>query len=400
MDTEYYDILGVEKNASEDEIKKSYKKMAMKWHPDKNLNNKEKAEEHFKKISEAYNILSDSEKRDIYDRLGKKGLERGDMEMDPSNIHEMFQSMFRREQPSFSVPPIKVNVTITLNDVYNGKKVKKNITRETNCKKCNGNGTSDGKSYICKECRGKGFVIIIRQMGPMIQQMQTECRSCSGSGKSVNKLVGKCKKCNGRCNISESLTIEFDIPKGAMDEQVIQLNNLGHELPENEKRGDTIRSPVVVILNEEKSPVYHRGYKRDPSNLFIVLDITLAEALCGFRKLIPYFNDKELVIEEDEVVNDETIRVVREKGLPSLNNPSILGDLFIQYNIIFPDNINKNIKQKLWQLLTNTAYNKDKVSKLTGEQYMFVNLLSAENDDNNNNNNEDNHNHQEECKVS
>ena len=309
MDTEYYDILKLNRDASESDIKKSYRKLAMKWHPDKNPNNKEEAESNFKKISEAYNILSDPEKREIYDNHGKEGLEENDMNVHPGDIHELFRGMFGGgREKSYSVPPIKIIQKINLNDIYNGKHISRKIERETFCDRCNGTGNDDGKSYECKDCKGEGLVMAIRQMGPIIQEMQIKCPKCHGSGKSTLNLIKPCTSCNGRKTNIEEIVIKYDIPKGSVDEQVVELNNMGNHIPINERRDNIERTKIYIVFDEEDDDIYTRGFtfknKSNPMNLCIILDISLAEALCGFRRIIPYFDGTSIVIEDNEIVTE------------------------------------------------------------------------------------------------
>eukprot|EP01116_Phalansterium_solitarium_P020545 TRINITY_DN6103_c0_g1_i1.p1 TRINITY_DN6103_c0_g1~~TRINITY_DN6103_c0_g1_i1.p1 ORF type:complete len:284 (+),score=30.40 TRINITY_DN6103_c0_g1_i1:113-964(+) len=206
-ETEFYERLEITPDADQDTIKKSYRKMAIKYHPDKNPNNPAAAEK-FKEVSEAYEVLSDPEKKEVYDKYGKEGLKEGGGMRDAADI---FAQFFGGGSPFSSFfggggrggpkkgDDIVHELAVTLEDLYKGKTTKLSVTRNKICPKCEGSGTKvGGVSASCKTCNGSGRRMVIRQLGPgMIQQMQTVCDDCGGKGETV-KEEDKCKQCKGK----------------------------------------------------------------------------------------------------------------------------------------------------------------------------------------------------------
>jgi DnaJ-class molecular chaperone len=223
---------------------------------------------------------------------------------------------------------------ITLEDIYNGKKLDLKYKRNDLCEECNGSGSSTGKTYKCDECKGKGINFSIRQIGPgIIQQIQTHCNKCNGSGKFSND---KCKKCNGvKTNIVFN-NFSYKMEKGFPSDANIIINDNGNIDPETKKRSNLI---INFIIEE------HKIFKRDKNNLIMKMNITLAEALCGIKKSIPYFNNKTCVFDnplEIPIKNCDK-RILRKKGMPIFQSNSF-GDLVIEISVDYPsyDNIKKN----------------------------------------------------------
>merc|ERR1711871_459522 len=197
-DTKLYKTLGINQDASESEIKKAYRKLAIKFHPDKNKDNQEEAAEKFKDISEAYQILSDPEKRKLYDQLGMDGVNGSGMQFNPNDLFEhlfggmggmggfpfgdMFNqgNMRKREKVA---EPVMIKKKVTLEEIYLGKEINVNYTQTSHCKACQGTGSKSGKSSQCQTCQGSGVRNVVQQIGPgMIQQFQKTCDVCNGSG--------------------------------------------------------------------------------------------------------------------------------------------------------------------------------------------------------------------------
>lgn len=361
-DTEFYDRLEIDKHATITEIKKAYRKLAKKYHPDKNLKNKDEAELKFKSISEAYECLSDPEKRKVYDKYGKDGLQDQGMNFDPSNMPDIFKHMFGMGggmNGGMDDEDDLINIVeeVTLKDVCNGKTSTILFNRNTTCLTCNKTGFEDSIDHKCTTCDGKGSIITMKRMGPFMQQMQMPCTNCYGKGKDTG--FNNCGICYGNTVVTEPHTVTFEIPKGVTDDHVIELKDEGN----HNKHGD--RASVNVIVKVVDHDLFKRGFvfrnKRNPANLYFVQQITLAEALCGFQRVIKHVNGQLLVLEESDIIKPDELKVVCGQGLPYLNCNGVNGDLFVKYEVEFPTDLVSNLgvdktKSLLWKLLTNETY--------------------------------------------
>merc|ERR1719359_405139 len=261
--TKFYKCLEVEKDASDSDIKKAYRKLAVKHHPDKGGD-----PEKFKEITRAYEVLSDSEKRSKYDKYGEDGLD-GD---GPGDASDIFEAMFgggrrgggmgrRRQSTKDVVQPLKV----TLEQLYNGNTKKMAITRQVIDKK---KGVQS-----CEDCGGRGVKVEVIRMGPMIQQMQSACDSCGGEGKSFRTK-------------QEREVLEVLIQKGSPDNHKVIFREMADEHP------DADTGDVIFLLKQQE----HADFKRRGADLFIERDISLVEALCGFEMEIPHLDGRKLII--------------------------------------------------------------------------------------------------------
>merc|ERR1719324_65884 len=261
--TKFYKLLEVDKNASNADIKKAYRKLAIKHHPDKGGD-----PETFKEITRAYEVLSDTDKRAKYDRFGEEGLD-GDGGGDPSDIFDAFfggggrgGGGGRKKQKTKDVTqPLKV----TLEQLYNGQTKKMAITRKVIDKK---KGVQE-----CSECDGRGVKVEVIRMGPMIQQMQSACRSCGGQGKTF-----KTKQ--------DREVLEVHIQKGSPDNHKVVFREMADEHP------DADTGDVVFVLKQQE----HAVFKRKGADLFIERDISLVEALCGFTMELTHLDDRKLLV--------------------------------------------------------------------------------------------------------
>lgn len=366
-DTDYYQVLGIQKTADTTEIKKAYRKLSLKWHPDKHpQESKETAEQKFKEIAEAYSILSDPEKRELYDKYGKEGLENAGLNSSV-NIEEIlrnFGNIFGNMDDDDNIPDITFVEELPLDVLYKGTKINKTIGRYTLCKKCNGTGNSDGFEHKCNICSGMGFKIRLIQQGiNIMQQIRQRCQACNGTGSDNN--IDKCKKCNGKRAMKEDVSLEFEIKPGSTNRTCVTIENEGNEIPENERTDpERTRSDVILIVKE----IQHEKFKRnfvirgekdnvDAADLLMYLDITLPESLCGFEKTIEHISGKKIIIKHDEVIKHGAILVIPNAGMPELDDPNKFGDLYVHINVI-ADKIDSHKKKRLWQILTDTPYQK------------------------------------------
>lgn len=321
-----YEVLEVSPNATQEEIKKSFRKLVMKHHPDKGGDITKSQE-----INAAYEVLSDPDKRKTYDKFGLEGLKNGGGGGNMSDIFNMFFGGGRgnggpRETPKLK-PTVK-QIDVTLEDVYSGKMINLDITRKVVCAACNGKGGS--KVEKCSGCKGKGKVMKMTMIGPgMYSQSVSTCDSCLGAGEIADKAT-ICKTCSGKKLINKTESVEVAVPIGAPDKHQILIHDKGDEHPEY-RSGDLV---VFVMIKP------HNVFKRNRDDLFMAKTISLYEALCGFKFNIKMF-DREVTIEspKGQVVNHKDIKVVPNLGMPHFNNQLSHGDLNIEFLIQMPDKV-------------------------------------------------------------
>ena len=329
VDTEYYDTLGVSPDAGDNEIKKAYRKLAMKYHPDKNPGNKE-AEETFKKVTEAYACLSDQEKRKKYDRFGKKGMDQSDF--DANDIFRHFFN-FGFDDDDFGGPRrprkgdnIKVALNCSLEDLYNGKTFKRKITRNVVCKKCKGTGTKSGKPIPkCDACGGRGVRFVRINHGFMVMQQQVRCDKCNGTGEVVSPS-DKCPVCHGEKIEPEEKILEVIVQPGMKNGDPVIFRGMSHEEP-----GIAPGDIIFVIRVPD-----HAYFTREGNNLVINKAITLNEALTGCSFVVKQLDGRDLFVKTKEVIQPKSYMRVNGEGMPILHQSGQKGDLYIYFEVLFP----------------------------------------------------------------
>ena len=334
-ETGYYDLLGVKPNATPDELKKSYRKLALKYHPDKNPDTD--SAEKFKLISQAYEVLSDAKKRETYDKGGEQALKEGGLSeggfSSPMDIFEMFfgggGGGGRRRAPNKGKDVIH-QMSVTLEDLYNGSVRKLALQKNVICDKCAGKGGKEGAVQKCTTCRGSGTQVILNQLGAgMYQQIHASCRDCQGQGEKINPK-DMCKTCQGRKIVHERKILEVHIDKGMEDGQKITFYGEGDQSPGLEP-GD-----IVIILEERE----HSTFRRKDMDLYLKMDISLTEALCGFKRTIKTLDNRTLVITSHpgDTIKPYAVKCVLNEGMPMYKNPFEKGRLIVQFNVKFPEN--------------------------------------------------------------
>ncbi|KAJ3669954.1 hypothetical protein LUZ60_010278 [Juncus effusus] len=336
--TRYYEILGVPKTATIDDLKKAYRKAAMKNHPDKGGD-----PEKFKELAQAYEVLSDPEKREIYDQYGedalKEGMGGGGAAHDPFDI---FQSFFggspfgvgggssrgrRQRRGEDVVHPLKVS----LEELYNGTSKKLSLSRNIICTKCSGKGSKSGKSTSCPGCQGSGMKVSIRQLGPsMIQQMQQPCNECRGTGETIGDK-DRCPQCKGEKVIQEKKVLEVVVEKGMQNGQKITFPGEADEAP------DTVTGDIIFVLQQKD----HAKFKRKGEDLFYEHTLSLAEALCGFQFVLTHLDNRQLLIKSNpgEVIKPDQYKAINDEGMPMYQRPFMKGKLYIHFTVDFPDSL-------------------------------------------------------------
>ncbi|KAG7948790.1 hypothetical protein I3843_13G027000 [Carya illinoinensis] len=333
--TKYYEILGVSKSASQDELKKAYKKAAIKNHPDKGGD-----PEKFKEIAQAYDVLNDPEKREIYDQYGEDALKEGMGGAGSShNPFDIFESFFgggafggggssrgRRQKHGEDVVH---TLKVSLDDLYNGTSKKLSLSRNILCQKCKGKGSKSGVSGRCYGCQGTGMKITTRQIGlGMIQQMQHVCPECRGSGEVISER-DKCLQCKGNKVTQEKKVLEVHVEKGMQHGQKIVFEGQADQAP------DTIAGDIVFVLQLKEHPKFKRKF----DDLYVEHTISLTEALCGFQFALTHLDGRQLLIKSNpgEIIKPGQSKAINEEGMPHYQRPLIKGRLYIHFNVDFPE---------------------------------------------------------------
>tara|TARA_B110000285_G_scaffold3774_1_gene3953 strand:+ start:31 stop:1218 length:1188 start_codon:yes stop_codon:yes gene_type:complete len=360
-DTEYYDALGIEKTATEKEIKKAYRKLALKYHPDKNKSNPD-AVSKFQKISEAYEVLQSSEKRKKYDTYGKNGVNssghRSHSNMDPFS---MFNHMFNtKSQQSTQMKPTYLDLPVTLEEMFSGKTKKFKIGRKRICKTCDGIGGEKEGVKQCDTCNGQGRIHIRRSVGPgMIQQMVQMCPKCHGKC-SIILPQFRCKTCHGKKTVIENKICMVEIAPGAANGSSIKLYQEGDAEP-GKLPGD-----IVFKLKQTDHPIF----KRNENDLHIMKNISLIEALDNHSFVLTHLDNRTLFVKTggpQDILQPNAIRCIPNEGMPFPHAPLQKGKLIIHYNIQFPKNLSESQLQTL-----RTCLNKKKEIEKPNHSYEYV----------------------------
>ncbi len=360
---DFYEILGVSKNATAEEIKKAYRQKAIQFHPDKNPGNKE-AEEKFKEAAEAYEILSNPEKRQRYDQFGHSGTNGnagfGGHDMSMDDIFSMFGDIFggggfsgfggfggggsrSRGPRQHRGSDLRVKVSLNLNEVLNGVEKKIKVKKYVPCTYCNGTGAEKGSSYsTCQTCRGSGHVTRIQNT--LLGQMQTTttCPTCNGEGQII---TNKCTHCQGEGVVRDEEVISIRIPAGVGEGMQLNVSGKG-----NAGRRGGINGDLFVVIQEEE----HNELVRDGNNLVYDLYITFPEITLGTTKEIPTV-DSKVKVKIEAGTQPEKILRLRGKGLPDVNGYG-KGDLLVRVHVWIPKKLNSDEKKMLEKLQTMPGF--------------------------------------------
>lgn len=312
MSTDYYAVLGVEKTANTEQISKAYRKLAVKWHPDKHQNNKEAAAAKFREISVANDVLSDPKKRAIYDKHGIKGLEIFEKHGEKGvAAYEQFGedgmndplNMFRQQQGR---PAAKLSAEISLEDYFTKKSVTIKYPHDVKCETCNATGFSDKQFHPCKSCNGVGMSIRVVQMGPVRQQIQQPCMVCRNQKFDTTLIDKMCSKCAGKSTVTIDEDLDVSIPSSMMSTPITVLKDKGPW-----HNGAYI--DLVVIFNIKMTKEF--GMTSD-KKLAHTIHINFAETFCGFKRTIKHPSGKTIAIvsEPGNVVNHDNIFILDKLG--------------------------------------------------------------------------------------
>ena len=346
---DYYEVLGVSKTATEAEIKKAYRKLAMKYHPDYNPGDKE-AEEKFKEINEAHEVLSDPEKRQRYDQYGFAGV-------DPNygagqgggfgggfggvDLGDIFGDIFgggfggfgggsARSNPNAprKGQDIRVRITLSFDEAVHGCKKNITITRQQQCTECNGTGAAPGTSpETCPDCGGRGYTIRQQRTPFGVMQSQQPCTRCGGKGKLVKN---PCKSCHGSGKVATKKTLEVNIPMGIDDDQSFALRGMGDAGANGGPAGDVI---VMVTVRPDDL------FQRDGYDVWVTVPITFSQAVLGDNVTVPTIDGKVEYTVPEGTQSGTTFRL-RGKGIQYLNGRG-RGDMYVKCDVEIPKKLNK-----------------------------------------------------------
>jgi molecular chaperone DnaJ len=350
---DYYEVLGVNKSANEAEIKKAYRQMALKFHPDKNHGNKE-AEEKFKEAAEAYEVLSDANKRQRYDQFGHRGMNggagAGGMNMD--DIFSHFGDIFGEGSPFESFfggqgqrggrrvnrgTNLRIKVKLTLEEISKGVEKKLKVNKFIACSFCKGTGAQDGGAFHkCTTCNGSGQVH--RVTNTFIGQMRTTsaCPTCSGEGQVI---ADKCKHCHSSGVERGEEIISVNIPAGVGEGMQLTMSGKGNAAERGGIPGD-----LLILIEEEKHP----DFIRDGNNLLYDLYLNIADAALGISTEVPTLDGKAKIKIDAGTQPGKVLRL-KGKGLPSINSYGN-GDILINVNVWMPQSVTSEEKKLLEQL--------------------------------------------------
>ena len=350
---DYYEVLGISKTASEDEIKKAYKKLARKYHPDMNPGDKE-AEEKFKEVNEANEVLSDPQKKARYDQFGFAGVDPsygaggpgwgdGAAGFDFGDLGDIFGSFFgggfggggsaRRNGPQRG-ESIRMSVTVDFLEAAFGCEKEVSLDRSEACTTCNGNGCAPGSTpEVCPECHGTGVVMQAKRTPFGMVQSQATCGKCRGAGKIIHQ---PCPDCHGSGRMRKRKTIKVAIPAGIDEGQTISLRGQGHAGKNGGPNGDLL---ITVLVRP------HPIFRREGTSVFCEAPITFAQAVLGAEMEIPTIDGK-VKYEIPEGTQSGSVFRLRGKGIPVLNGRG-RGDQYVTMTIETPKGLNKEQKEAL-----------------------------------------------------
>lgn len=359
-ETDYYKILGVERTATADEIKRAYKKVAIKYHPDRNPGDKE-AEEKFKQAAQAYDVLRDPDKRARYDQFGAAGVDGaaggfggfGAGGMDLNDIFRNFGDIFGgfggfsgfgggRGQRQYRGNDMRMKVRLTLEEISTGVTKKFKVRKDITCTECHGTGCASGHSpETCPTCHGQGYVIQSRRSFLGMMQTQEVCPNCHGEGTVIKHT---CSHCHGEGVTSGEEIVEIKIPAGVAEGMVVNVPGKGNAAKHGGVPGD-----IQVLIEEEP----HKDFIRDDTDLIYNLLLTVSQAALGDTIDIPTLTGKARIKIEPGTQPGTALRL-RGKGLPAVQGYGVgTGDIVVNISVYIPEHLTKEERKAFEALREN-----------------------------------------------
>lgn len=369
---DYYEVLGLDKNASEDDIKKAYRKLAIKYHPDRNPGDKV-AEEKFKEAAEAYDVLHDPQKRQQYDQFGFNGPQGGfgggfGGGMDMNDIFSMFGDIFGghsgfggfggfggdgAQRRFYRGSDLRLKVKLSLQDIASGVTKKFKVKKDVVCPICHGSGAEgNSKPETCPTCHGAGVVNrTVRSMFGMMTT-QSECPTCHSEGTIIKN---KCHECSGTGVVKGDEIVSIDIPAGVEDGMVVNVSGKGNAGPHNGVNGD-----IQVLVEEEKNDLF----TRDKQDLFYNLLLDFPTATLGGEAQIPTINGSKISLKiEPGTQPGKSVRL-RGKGLPAIKGYGTgTGDLIVNMSVFVPKTLTKDERKAVEALRESENFKGDTSTK-------------------------------------
>jgi DnaJ family protein A protein 2 len=364
---DYYALLEVPRGCSDDELKKGYRKVALKYHPDRNPDNVAEATEKFKQISEAYSVLSDPHKRRVYDERGAQGLKEEQQSgggagaqyqtYTAANAEEIFRRMFpqgftfggfggfgdffnAQQQPHSGNPvgpTVSYDLGVTLKEIYNGALKHIRLTRDVLCVSCHASGLNAASILTdtkCTDCNGQGVKLEIKQLPRAITQQLMICQKCKGTKQYIPE-TDKCDQCKGSKVVKEETMLELEILKGMKYGTKVTFDKRGDEYP------GTTPGDIIIVLKETQEDSCGFTRSQDGEHLIYKKTVSLQEALCGYNFEITHLDGRKVQICSDtDLINVGDKRKIEGEGMPIRKNGTetgSFGDLFVDFTIKFPD---------------------------------------------------------------
>ena len=352
---DYYEVLGVEKNASEGDLKNAFRSLARKYHPDRST--EDGAEDKFKEIQEAYAVLSDQEKRAQYDRFGHNGPGGspfggfgggGGFNINLEDIlgGDFFSSMFGGGGERSSRRrgnDIRIRHTVSLQDIYSGSSEEVELELPTPCDACDGTGAEGGETQTCPDCNGQGRVRMRQQVGPFVQDVVRECPTCNGAGQTA---ANTCSPCDGTGQTMKMTTLRFSIPAGTEEGTRLRMRGRGQPAP----KGKGQQGDLFIEIEVEEHP----WFERSGPDLIMSLPLGYADLVLGTTVSLDHLDGKNLTIKVPAGTNSGDTLEIRKRGLPGRRSGG-RGDVIVLVKLHMPKKVDKKSKKALQELRSSLA---------------------------------------------
>ncbi len=355
MGKDYYAVLGVSRDATLDDIKRAYRKLALKYHPDRNPGDKA-AEERFKECAEAYEVLSDPEKRRLYDAYGEEGLNARGVHHGFRGFDDIFSAFsdifgdlgfgFGSRGSGGRVRrgrDLRHEISVTLEEIAKGSTRQIKVRKPAPCPECGGSGAASPEDIrTCPTCRGRGAVMRMFRQGFTTIQSTTACPDCRGAGRTVERL---CPVCDGRGTTRVERVVEIQIPPGVEDGQQIRVEGAGEEI------ADGVPGDLYIVLREEEHPLYERR----GADLLAPLRVDLLTAIEGGTVELDGPDGRPIRVRLEEGVQSGTVKVLKGRGLPVLGRPGLRGNLYLQVWVRTPTGLTPEQREALRSALGDSG---------------------------------------------